>query len=116
MYLRTTKRKNKNGTATEYLQLAYNERNLETNTTVARIIHSFVRVDQFNRDHNASAGWAIELLAAKRFKRYLAATKTGKLRLDRAATKEASRYDGKWVFETNDDTISLGTPHSATKV
>ena len=50
MYVRTTKRKNKNGTVTEYLQLAHNERNLETNTTVARIIHSFGRVDQLNRD------------------------------------------------------------------
>ncbi|MFV0439627.1 MAG: transposase, partial [Desulfopila sp.] len=50
MYLRTTKRKNKNGTVTEYLQLAHNERNPETNTTVARIIHSFDRADQLNRN------------------------------------------------------------------
>jgi transposase len=34
-------------------------------------------------------------------------TEAGNLRLDRAAIKEASRYDGKWVLETNDDTISL---------
>ena len=60
-----------------------------------------------HRDQSASAGWAIDLLASKRFKRYLTVTKTGKLRLDRAAIKEASRYDGKWVLETNDDTISL---------
>lgn len=58
-------------------------------------------------DKSASAGWAIQLLASKRFKRYLATTKTGKLRIDRAAIKEAARYDGKWVLETNDDTISL---------
>ncbi len=60
-----------------------------------------------HRDHSASAGWAVQLLASKRFKRYLTTTKTGKLRIDRAAIKEASRYDGKWVLETNDDTISL---------
>ena len=60
-----------------------------------------------HRDHTATAGWAIQLLASKRFKRYLAVTKAGKIRLDRAAIKEASRYDGKWVLETNDDTISL---------
>lgn len=60
-----------------------------------------------HRDHSASAGWSIQLLASKRFKRYLTTTKSGKLRLDRAAIKEASRYDGKWVLETNDDTISL---------
>gem|GEM_PF-1387046 len=50
MYLRATKRKNKNGTVTEYLQLAHNERDPETNTTVARIIHSFGRADQLDRD------------------------------------------------------------------
>lgn len=50
MYLRTTKRKNKNGTVTEYLQLAHNERDPVTNTTVARIIHSFGRADQLNCD------------------------------------------------------------------
>ena len=50
MYLRTTRRKNKNGTVTEYLQLAHNERNPETNSTVARIIHSFGRADQLDRE------------------------------------------------------------------
>ncbi|MGD9949299.1 MAG: hypothetical protein AB7U29_12585 [Desulfobulbus sp.] len=50
MYLRTTKRKNKNGTVTEYLQLAHNERNPETNANVARIIHSFGRADQLDRE------------------------------------------------------------------
>jgi len=60
-----------------------------------------------HRDRDASAQWAIELLASKRYKRYLVTTEAGKLRLDRAAVTEAKRYDGKWVLETNDDTISL---------
>jgi hypothetical protein len=50
MYLRTTRRKNKNGTVTEYLQLAHNERDPATNNTVARIIHSFGRADQLDRE------------------------------------------------------------------
>lgn len=50
MSLGTAKRKDKNGTVTEYLQLAHNERDSATNTTVARIIHSFGRADQLNRD------------------------------------------------------------------
>jgi transposase len=58
-------------------------------------------------DHNANAQWAIELLASGRYKRYLTTTKKGKIRIDRAAVREAQRYDGKWVLETNDDTISL---------
>jgi len=55
----------------------------------------------------ATAQWAIDLLASKRFKRYLRVTKTGKVRIDHGAIQEAARYDGKWVVETNDDTIAL---------
>lgn len=58
-------------------------------------------------DTSASAQWAIELLASRRFKRYLRVTKGNKIRIDRAGINEAARYDGKWVLETNDDTISL---------
>jgi hypothetical protein len=46
MYLRTTKRKNKNGTVTEYLQLAHNARDPVANSTVASIIHSCGRADR----------------------------------------------------------------------
>ena len=60
-----------------------------------------------HRDQSATAQWAIDLLASRRFKRYLRITKGGKVRIDRAAVREAARYDGKWVIETNDDTISL---------
>jgi len=58
-------------------------------------------------DTSASAQWAIDLLASRRFKRYLRVTKGNKIRIDRGKIKEAARYDGKWVLETNDDTISL---------
>ena len=58
-------------------------------------------------DKSAKFQWAIELLASKRFKRYLTITKAGRIRIDRAKIKQAARYDGKWVLETNDDSISL---------
>jgi transposase len=58
-------------------------------------------------DKSASAQWAIELLASKRFKRYLSVTKTNRVRIDRSKIREAAKYDGKWVIETNDDTITL---------
>ena len=60
-----------------------------------------------HKDKTASAQWAIELLASKRFKRYLSTTKTNRLRIDRGKIKQAAKYDGKWVIETNDDTISM---------
>jgi transposase len=60
-----------------------------------------------HRDKSATSQWAIELLASRRFKRYLRITKGKQIRIDRAAIREAEKYDGKWVIETNDDTISL---------
>ncbi len=46
-----------------------------------------------------------ELLASQRFGRYLRETGTG-LAIDRAAVKEAERYDGKWVITSNDDSLT----------
>ena len=51
MYLRTTRRKNKDGSVVEYYQLAHNERHPTTGKPVARIIHSFGRADELDRDH-----------------------------------------------------------------
>ncbi len=60
-----------------------------------------------HRDRSATARWAIDLLASRRCKRYLSITKSGRIRIDRAKIRNAARFDGKWVIETNDDTISL---------
>ena len=58
-------------------------------------------------DKRATAQWAIELLASSRYKRYLTITKSNHIRVDRKSIREAERYDGKWVLQTNDDTISV---------
>ena len=58
-------------------------------------------------DRKATAQWAMDLLAPRRYKRYLAITKGGKVRIDRGKVRQAAKYDGKWVLKTNDDTISL---------
>jgi hypothetical protein len=50
MYLRTTRRKNKDGSVVEYYQLAHNYRHPQTNRCVAEVIHNFGRADQLNRD------------------------------------------------------------------
>jgi len=55
----------------------------------------------------ATAQWAIDLLASQRYKRYLTISKSNNIRIDRAKVREAQKYDGKWVLETNDDTISM---------
>lgn len=60
-----------------------------------------------HKDHSAEAQWAIDMLASRRFKRYVRTTKGGQLHIDRGAVADAAKFDGKWVVETNDDTISL---------
>lgn len=60
-----------------------------------------------HRDRSATAQWAVELLASKRYKRYLKVTDTKRLELDRERIRNGRRYDGKWVLLTNDDTISV---------
>jgi hypothetical protein len=60
-----------------------------------------------HQDHQATARWAIDLLASGRYKRYLTIDKQGRIRLDREAIGQASKFDGKWVLQTNDDTITV---------
>lgn len=50
MYLRETKRRNKDGSVVSYLQLAHNERHPVTGSPVARVIHNFGRADQVDRE------------------------------------------------------------------
>ena len=50
MYLRTTKRTNKDGSTVAYYQLAHNERHPVTKKPVAKVIHTFGRADQVDRE------------------------------------------------------------------
>ncbi len=63
-----------------------------------------------HRNRSATAQWAIDLLASPRTRRYLTVTGQGEIRLDRNAIQQAARTDGKWVVQTNDDTL---TPEDA---
>lgn len=60
-----------------------------------------------HQNHSATARWAVDLLASPRTRRYLQVTKGGKIRLDKTAITVAARLDGKWVLQTNDDTLSI---------
>jgi len=50
VYLRETRRRNKDGSVVSYLQLAHNERHPETGSPVARIIHNFGRAESVDRE------------------------------------------------------------------
>ena len=49
MYLRITKRRNKDGSTVEYYQLAHNTRDPDIKRSVPKIIHSFGRADELDR-------------------------------------------------------------------
>jgi len=50
MYLRETRRTNRDGSVVRYLQLAHNERHSETGNSVAKVIHNFGRAEHVDRD------------------------------------------------------------------
>jgi hypothetical protein len=64
------------------------------------------RVLSQHKENKATAQWAIDLLASRRYKRYLRITKGNRVVLNRMSIKEAEKYDGKWVIETNDENPS----------
>jgi transposase len=66
-------------------------------------------------DKSATAQWAIELLASRRTKRYLTITPKGQISINKNAISEAARTDGKWVLQTNDDSLSTADAACAYK-
>ena len=50
MYLRQTKRKNKDGSEAHYLQLAHNVRDPDSGVVKAKILHSFGRAEHLERE------------------------------------------------------------------
>src|ERR1035437_9361116 len=50
MYLRETRRTNRDGSKVTYLQLAHNERHPVTGSPVAKVIHNFGRADKVDKE------------------------------------------------------------------
>src|SRR5512143_2489155 len=49
MYLRETRRRNRDGSTVSYLQLAHNERHPDTGAPTAKVIHNFGRAETVDR-------------------------------------------------------------------
>jgi transposase len=60
-----------------------------------------------HKSRDATAKWAIKLLASGRYGRYVKVAKGNKIALDKGAISAAKKMDGKWVLITNDDTLSV---------
>lgn len=65
-------------------------------------------------ERQATAKWAINLMASGRYKRYLHVVDNS-ICLNNQAIQDIARYDGKWVLITNDDTITLDDAASGYK-
>lgn len=94
MYLRQTKRKNKDGTVARYLQLAHNVRDPDTGVVKAELLHSFGRAEHLERE-------SLERLVAS-ISRYL--DQDPPLATSRAEGGEVEPVDarnlgGAWVLE-----------------
>ena len=50
MYLRTTQRKNADGSTVRYYQLAHNVRDPDSGRAVADVLHNFGRADELDRE------------------------------------------------------------------
>ena len=50
MYLRTTRRTNRDGSVVSYVQLAHNERHPVTGVSTAKVIHNFGRAEKVDRE------------------------------------------------------------------
>ena len=88
--------------------LCYNPKEAERQKKHREQIVTFLEKElERHASRKATAQWAIDLLASYRYKRYLTMTKSNNIRIDRKSIREAEKYDGKWVLETNDDTISV---------
>ena len=88
--------------------LCYNPKEAERQKKHREQIVTFLEKElERHSSRKATAQWAIDLLASYRYKRYLTMTKSNNIRIDRKSIREAEKYDGKWVLETNDDTISV---------
>jgi hypothetical protein len=57
-------------------------------------------------DNSSYTKRVFELVASRRYGRYLRRTATGKLWLDPATVRRAEKHDGKFVVHRNDDTLT----------
>jgi hypothetical protein len=92
VYLRETKRKNRDGSVVRYLQLAHGERHPETGVPTAKVIHNFGRAEQVDKPALArlvsSISRFLEPVQA------MAAAQAGEVEV-----LDARRLGGAWVLD-----------------
>jgi DDE family transposase len=101
VYLRESRRRNKDGTVVSYLQLAHNERHPVTGSPVAKVIHNFGRADQVDR-----AALARLVASISRFlepEQAVAAAAAGEVEV-----LDSRRMGGGWVLDRIWERLEIG--------
>ena len=101
MYLRETKRRNRDGSVVAYLQLAHSERHPVTGVPSARVIHNFGRADMVDR-----AALARLVASISRFlepEQAIAAAHIGQIDV-----LDSRRFGGAWVLDRLWDRLGIG--------
>ncbi|MCI4675009.1 hypothetical protein K9U37_08915 [Mycolicibacterium litorale] len=101
MYLRETKRRNRDGSTVSYLQLAHSERHPVTGVPSAKVIHSFGRADAVDRDALARLVASISRFLDPQ--QAIAAAHTGEIEV-----LDSRRFGGAWVLDRLWDRLGIG--------
>ncbi|MBV8712276.1 MAG: IS1634 family transposase [Solirubrobacterales bacterium] len=100
MYLRESRRTNRDGSVVRYLQLAHNERHPQTGNSVAKVIHNFGRADQVDRE-----GLARLVSSISRFLTPEQAATAGGGEVD---IVDSRRLGGAWTLQRIWDRLGIG--------
>jgi hypothetical protein len=101
VYLRESRRTNRDGSVVRYLQLAHNERHPQTGNSVAKVIHNFGRAEQVDRD-----GLARLVASISRFltpEQAAAAAGGGEVEV-----LESRRLGGAWTLDRLWERLGIG--------
>jgi len=101
VYLRETKRRNRDGSTVSYLQLAHSERHPVTGVPQAKVIHNFGRADAVDRD-----GLARLVSSISRFldpAQATAAAHAGQIEV-----LDSRRFGGAWVADQLWERLGVG--------
>jgi DDE family transposase len=101
VYLRETRRTNRDGSVARYLQLAHNERHPQTGVPTAKVIHNFGRVEQVDR-----AGLARLVSSISRFLDPAAAVAAASGM--EVEVLESRRLGGAWTLDRVWERLGIG--------
>jgi hypothetical protein len=101
VYLRETKRRNRDGSTVSYLQLAHSERHPVTGVPSAKVIHNFGRTDAVDRDALARLVASISRFLDPA--QAIEAAHTGEIEIC-----DSRRFGGAWLLDQLWERLGIG--------